>query len=63
MRGGGGLLTLEDLYLFLRAGLIALHVPLELLIFVGQNELVRQVILVEVVNKIPKSLLVLLLAT
>ena len=51
---------LVDVDRLLASHLIPLHVSLKLLVFVREHELVRQVILVEVVDKIPETLLVLL---
>ena len=44
----------------LAALLVALELALELLALVGQDELVRQVVLVEVVDQVPEALLALL---
>ena len=44
---------------FFASCLIPLQVPLELLVFIRQHKLVWQVILIEVVDQVPKALLVL----
>ena len=46
--------------MFLAPRLVAPQISFKRLVFVGQYELIRQVVLVEVVNQVPEQLLVLL---
>ena len=55
--------TAFDAHGLFAASFVALQVPLKLFVLVGQHELVGQVIFVEVVDKIPETLLVLLFRT
>ena len=49
--------------LLLSSRLVALQLPFKLFVFVGEDELIRQMILIEVIDKVPEETLVLCIAS